>query len=61
VSYSVGGLPPSATFQLVIWNRDGDGRNAIAGTVVADATGAATFTAPLHAVFALTTVSVSAP
>src|SRR5436190_2757548 len=55
VAYSVGGLPPSTSFRLVIWNRDGDGHNADAGTIVSDAHGAATVTAPLHSVFALTT------
>jgi hypothetical protein len=54
VSYVVGGLPPGRTFHLLLWNALGDGTTADGGTVTADATGTATLTAPLQAVFALT-------
>jgi hypothetical protein len=54
VSYVVGGLPPGRGFHLSVWNAAGDSATADAGTVTADATGAATITAPLQAVFALT-------
>jgi hypothetical protein len=61
VSYSIGGLPPSTSFRLVIWNGDGDGRHASAGTIVSDTAGVATVAAPLHSVFALTTAPVEGP
>jgi len=57
-SYSIGGLPPSTPFKLVIWNQNGDGQNTTAGTIVSDAAGVATLTAPLQSVFALTTAPV---
>jgi hypothetical protein len=56
-SYALGGLPPSSPFTLVVWNRTGDGRNEYADEVVSDAAGAVSVTAPLHAVFALTTTA----
>lgn len=61
VNYSIGGLPSSASFHLVVWNHDGDGQNVSAGTIVSDVAGAATVAAPLHSVFALTTAPVEAP
>ena len=57
-AYSIGGLPPYATFNLVFWNRSGDGENAIIGTVTTNAAGVARFEVPQHAAFALTTVPV---
>jgi hypothetical protein len=54
VTYLVGGLPPSRAFHLLVWNAVGDATTSDGGTVTADATGAATVTAPLQAVFALT-------
>jgi hypothetical protein len=60
VSYSVGGLPPLASFHLAVWNERGDGQNVIDGDVVADPAGVAVFTVPLHAVFSLTTLPVQA-
>jgi len=59
VSYSIGGLPPSTTFNLAIWNATADGQNAIGGTVSTTPAGVARFEMPLHAAFALTTVPVS--
>lgn len=57
--YSVGGLPPGATFNLATWNAAGSGVNAVDGTVTTSAAGVARFEVPLHAAFALTTVPVS--
>src|SRR5436190_6839538 len=61
VTYSIGGLRPSTSFHLLLWNRDGDGLDSAAGTIASDAVGAATVTAPLHSVFALTTAQVALP
>jgi hypothetical protein len=58
-SYSIGGLPPNATFNLALWNADGEGKNSVAGTIVANAAGVARFDVPLQAAFFLTTVPVS--
>jgi hypothetical protein len=57
--YSVGGLPPSTTFNLAIWNAAADGTNAIGGTVTTTPAGVARFDVPLHGAFALTTVPVA--
>jgi hypothetical protein len=54
VPYAVGGLPPLATFRLVLWNADGSGTLAPGPAVTTDAAGIAWFTVPLHAVWALT-------
>lgn len=59
VPYSVGGLPPSTGFRLVVWNQDGDGLIGPATHVTTDAAGVATFAVPQHAVFALTTITGS--
>jgi Glycosyl hydrolase catalytic core len=59
VSYTIGGLPPGATFTFVVWNRAGDGQNEVVGTIAADAAGVASVAVPLHAVFSLTTKPVS--
>jgi hypothetical protein len=61
VSFTIGGLPRRASFTLALWNRRGDGQNEVVGKVEADDAGVATVTAPLHAVFALTTKPVSLP
>lgn len=58
-SYSIGGLPPSTGFTLVLWNADGSGTNSIGGTVLTNAAGVARFDVPLQAAFALTTMPVS--
>jgi hypothetical protein len=57
VPYAIGGLPPSTTFRLLEWNRDGDGRNADAGTVTTDSAGVAQFGVPQQGMFALTNSS----
>jgi hypothetical protein len=54
-SYSVAGLPTLTTFRLVVWNGDGDGLLSGDQVVTTDAHGIARFTAPEHAVWALTT------
>jgi hypothetical protein len=56
VTYRLSGLPPSTSLRLVVWNRDGDGRNVEADPIVTDAAGVATVTTPLQSVFALTTL-----
>jgi hypothetical protein len=58
-SYSIGGLPPSTTFNLALWNATGDGRNSVAARVTTNSVGVARFAVPLQAAFALTTVPVS--
>jgi len=58
-AYSIGGLPPTTSFNLAVWNATGDGTNSVAGTVTTNATGVARFEVPLQAGFALTTVPVS--
>jgi hypothetical protein len=57
--YSIGGLPPRTQFNLALWNAAGDGQNTVAGTVMTNDAGVARFEVPLHAAFALTTVTVS--
>jgi hypothetical protein len=57
--YSIGGLPPSTTFNLAIWNAAANGENAIGGTLTTTPAGVARFDVPLHAAFALTTVPVA--
>ena len=56
VSYSIGGLPPSAPLNLVIWNAAGDGLVGPPTAVATDAAGVASITVPQHAVFVLTTL-----
>ena len=58
-SYSVGGLPPSTTFTLALWNANGDGTNSVAEAITTSAAGVARFDVPLQAAFVLTTVPVS--
>jgi hypothetical protein len=57
VTYSVAGLPPLTQLHLLVWNRVGDGTVSDAGLVTTDGAGAATVTIPLHAVFALTSLT----
>jgi hypothetical protein len=57
-AYSIGGLPPSTSFNLVTWNPAGNGENDLTGTLTTNAAGVARFQVPLHAAFALTTVPV---
>jgi hypothetical protein len=58
-AYSIGGLPPSTTFNLALWNATGDGEETIRDPVTTNAAGVARFDVPLQAAFALTTVPVS--
>jgi hypothetical protein len=55
-SYTIGGLPPQTAFHLVVWNELGDGSMLNLPDVQTDASGLATFTAPVGGVFALTTM-----
>jgi len=55
-SYQFSDLPANTSFQLHYWNFAGDGRNSAPARLQSDASGALTVTAPLHSVFALTTV-----
>jgi hypothetical protein len=54
LSYSVGGLPPDATFRLYVWNPDGSGAIAPPVTVRSDAAGLLQVAAPPQSVFAVT-------
>ena len=55
----IGGLPPTTTFTLALWNATGDGKNSVAGTITTTTAGVARFDVPLQAAFVLTTVPVS--
>jgi hypothetical protein len=57
-TYSIGGLQPSTTFNLAVWNAAGDGRTAAATEITTSAAGVARFQVPLQGAFALTTVDV---
>ena len=59
ITYTIGGLKPDTDFNLLVWNRDGEGKLALDGTISADRDGVATVVAPLHAVFALTTSTLT--
>jgi hypothetical protein len=52
-SYTIGGLPPSKTFQLTIWNQAGDGLVGAPTPAATDAAGVVTISVPQQAVFAL--------
>ena len=54
VPYTIGGLPPSTAFRLVLWNADGSGTLSTGAPVTTDANGVASFSVPQQAVFALT-------
>jgi hypothetical protein len=58
VSYSVGGLPPNTSFRLLLWNADGSGTNTDIGYLGSGSDGTIQFSAPLHALFALTDTSL---
>ena len=58
-AYSIGGLPPSTTFNLALWNANGNGEASLGGTVTTSPAGVARFDVPLHAAFSLTTVPVA--
>ncbi len=53
VSYTIGGLPPSKSFQLTIWNAAGDGLGGQPTPAATDAAGVVTISVPQQAVFAL--------
>jgi len=53
VSYTIGGLPPSRSFQLTIWNAAGDGLVGQPAPAATDAAGVVTISVPQQAVFAL--------
>jgi hypothetical protein len=55
-NYTIGGLPPQTTLHLALWNQNGDGTITTNPDVQTDASGVATITIPLQAVFALTTM-----
>jgi hypothetical protein len=57
-SYHFSKLPKNKSFNLVYWNRRGHGRLTSPGQRRTDGAGNLTIEAPLHSVFALTTVSV---
>lgn len=57
VPYEIGGLPKRRALNLVVWNRGGGGK-LVLEAVRMDAEGVAQVGAPLHAVFALTTLPV---
>jgi hypothetical protein len=59
VPYTIDIGRPNARLTLVVWNRAGGGRLAADTTVAADAAGVVHVDVPLHAVFALTTKSVT--
>jgi hypothetical protein len=52
-SYTIGGLPPSATLHLSVWNATGDGRAGPAQNVTTDASGVVAISVPQQAVFSL--------
>ena len=53
VSYTIGGLPPSKSFQLTLWNAAGDGLLGAPTPASTDAAGVVTISVPQHAVFAV--------
>jgi hypothetical protein len=54
IDYSIGGLPPSTVFHLVVWNGDGRGTNVDFGALDSGPSGTVAFTVPLNGIFALT-------
>jgi hypothetical protein len=57
-SYHFANLPKATSFELVYWNRRGGGQLRSGGKVRSDRRGNLTVEAPLHSVFAVTTVPV---
>jgi hypothetical protein len=53
VSYTIGGLPLSRSFQVTIWNAAGDGLVGQPAPAATDAAGVVTISVPQQAVFAL--------
>ena len=58
VSYRIGGLPPSTSFRLLLWNDEGTGVDEDRGFFATDSTGALEISVPLDAVFALTSTPI---
>jgi hypothetical protein len=58
-SYTIEGVPPNTTFHLCFWNRDGNGMNSFDEQARSDGRGVVTVSAPLHALFVLTTLQIS--
>jgi hypothetical protein len=58
VAYSVGGLPANTLFRLLLWNGDGTGTTIDIGYLDSGPDGTIQFSAPLHALFALTDTSL---
>jgi len=56
-SYTIGGLPPQTALHLISWNELGNGAMLNLPDVQTDSAGIATFSVPLDAVFALTTMA----
>ena len=59
VPYTIGGLPPDASFHLAVWNEAGDGVVGLSKVVATDAAGVVTITVPQHGVFVLTTLRLA--
>ena len=59
VPYTIGGLPPGASFHLAVWNEAGDGVVGLSKVVATDAAGVVTITVPQHGVFVLTTLRLA--
>ena len=55
-SYRIRGLPASTPFRLFYWNHGGHGRIKSDGSIHSDGTGMLSVQAPLHGVFAVTTI-----
>lgn len=55
-SYRLTNLPANTTFQLRFWNFGGDGRNTAPSRPRSDGSGTLPLNAPVHSVFALTSV-----
>jgi hypothetical protein len=53
VSYTIGGLPPSKSLQLTLWNGAGDGLVGAPTPAPTDVAGVVTISVPQQAVFAL--------
>jgi hypothetical protein len=53
MSYTIGGLPPSKSFQLTLWNAAGDGLVGAPTPAATDVAGVVTISVPQQAVFAL--------
>jgi hypothetical protein len=59
VPYTIGGLPPGASFHLAVWNEAGDGVVGLSKVVATDAAGVVTINVPQHGVFVLTTLRLA--